>query len=86
MSNGPIQNPSDASQGPNGSTSPDGLYQEKDELRVYTLDPSGELKKLVWHNEQAHGLDSRNPILLQQLEREIDKAYPNKPASSQPGP
>jgi hypothetical protein len=83
---GPNQNPGDASQGPNGSTSPDGLNQEKDELKVYTLDARGKLKNLLWHSEQVHGLNTPNLILLQQLESEIDEAYPKPRATSQPNP
>ena len=83
---GPIQNPADASQATNGDASPDGFYQERDELKVYTLDANGKLKKLLWRNEQVNGLDSRSLLLVQQLEREIDKAYPNPPPSSQSAP
>jgi hypothetical protein len=86
VSAGPIQNPADASQATNGEASPDGSYQERDELKVYTLDANGKLKKLLWRNEQVHGLDPRSLLLVQQLEREIDKAYPNPPATSPSAP
>jgi hypothetical protein len=86
ISHSPIQNPADASQGPNSSNSPDGFDRERDELKVYSLDANGKLKNLLWHNEQVRGFDAPNLILLQQLEREIDKAYPNPPATSQSNP
>jgi len=86
ISHSPTQNPADASQSTPGSTSPDGLNQERDELKVYTLDPNGKLKNLLWHNEQVRGLDTPNLLLLQQLEREIDKAYPATPANKQSTP
>lgn len=85
-SHSPIQDPADASQGPNGSNSPDGFNQERDELKVYTLDANGKLKNILWHSEQIRGLDTPNLLLLKQLEREIDKEYPDPPATKQSNP
>jgi hypothetical protein len=85
-SRAPIQNPSDASQGPNGSTSPDSFNVEGDDLKVYTLGPDGKLKDMLWHRELDRGLDAPNLILLRQLEHEVDKAYPNPPATSRSNP
>jgi hypothetical protein len=82
----PIQNPADTSEGSNGSSSPDGLDLEKDELKVYTLDPNGKLKNILWHNESARGLDAPKLVLLKQLEHEIDRTYPHPPATSQSNP
>jgi len=82
----PIQNPADASQGSNEGTINDGFTQQKDELKVYTLDPNGKLKNLLWHNEQVRGLDTPNLILLQQLEIDIDKAYPTPSPTKQSTP
>jgi len=82
----PIQNPADASEGSNGGSSPDGLDLEKDELKVYTLDPNGKLKELLWHNESVRGLDAPNLMLLKELEQEIDKNDPHPPATSQSNP
>lgn len=85
-SRSPIQDPADASEGSNRSSSTDGLDVEKDELKVYTLGPNGKLKDLLWHNESARGLDAPNLMLLKQLEREIDRTYPHPPATSQSNP
>jgi len=82
----PIQNPADASQASNDGTINDGFTQQKDELKVYTLDPNGKLKNLLWHNEQVRGLDTPNLILLQQLEIDIDKAYPTPSPTKQSTP
>ena len=86
ISHNPTQNPAGASQSSNDGTLNDGFTQEKDELKVYTLDPNGKLKNLLWHNEQVRGLDTPNLILLQQLELEIDKAYPVPPTTKQSVP
>ena len=82
----PVQNPADASEASNGSSSSEGLDLEKDELKVYTLDSSGKLKEILWHNESARGLDAPNLMLLKQLEHEIDRTYPHVPATSQSNP
>jgi hypothetical protein len=82
----PAQDPADASEGSNGSSSPDGLDLEKDELKVYALGSDGKLKDLLWHNESERGLDAPNLILLKQLEHEIDRTYPHPPATSQSNP
>jgi hypothetical protein len=62
------------------------LDLEKDELKVYTLDPNGKLKELLWHNESVRGLDAPNLMLLKELEQEIDKNDPHPPATSQSNP
>jgi len=82
----PVQNPADASEGSNGSSSPDGSDLEQDELKVYTLGPNGKLKDLLWHNESDRGLDAPKLMLLKQLEHEIDRTYPHPPATSQSNP
>jgi len=84
-SHAPIQDPADASQG-SGNNSADGLTREKDELRVYTLQPDGKLKGPIWKDEWDRGLESPNVFLLQRLKSEVEKAYPNTPANKQPTP
>jgi hypothetical protein len=81
----PLQNPADASQGPNSSNdSPDGYVHEKDELRVYTIQPNGKLKGPIWEGELERGLNGPDVLLLQRLKGEVEKAYPSTPAKKQP--
>lgn len=82
----PIQDPSDASQSSQNPNSTGGLTEQKDELRVYTLQPNGKLKGPLWHDEQLRGLESPNLILLQRLKEEVEKAYPTTPAKQQTTP
>jgi hypothetical protein len=82
----PIQDPADASQSPGSNGSPDGLTHEKDELRVYTIQPDGKLKGPIWIDEQERGLNAPSLFLLQRLKSEIEKAYPAAPANKQPNP
>jgi len=82
----PIYNPNDASQTPGSPISPDGLNQEKDELRVYTLDSKGKLQGPLWHSEQENGLQGANCVLLRRLRDDVEKAYPNTPATKQSAP
>ena len=84
-SHAPIQDPADASQG-SGNNSPDGLTREKDELRVYTIQPDGKLKGPIWKDEWDRGLESPNVFLLQRLKGEVEKAYPAAPANKQTTP
>jgi hypothetical protein len=86
VNRGPVQNPSDASQGQNGSNPQDSFNLERDDLKVYAPNPDGKLKGVLWHRELDRGLDAPNLILLRQLEHEIDKAYPNPPAASSSNP
>ncbi len=85
-SQGPIaqghgaQNPADASNS-DGTTTEAGRRREKDQLRIYTRDPSNKLRGPLWRDEQDRGLDPARPILLDRLRLEIDKAFPaNKSA------
>jgi hypothetical protein len=82
----PIRDPADASQGPNNNDSPDGLTREKDELRVYTIQPNGKLKGPLWSDELDRGLNSPNILLLQRLKVDVEKAYPAAPPNKQPTP
>lgn len=82
----PIQDPSDASQSGTNTNSPDGLTQEKDELRVYTIQSDGKLKGPIWRGEQERGLNGPHVLLLRRLKDEVEKAYPNAPAKQQPTP
>jgi hypothetical protein len=82
----PIHDPADASQGTNDNGSPDGLTREKDELRVYTIQPNGKLKGPIWSDEVDRGLNSPNILLLQRLKIYVEKAYPAVPPNKQPTP
>ena len=76
------QNPADASQSSaNDNNSADGFAQEKDELKVYTLDPNNKLKGPIWTSEQIRGLETPNVLLFQRLKQEVEKAYPATPAT-----
>jgi hypothetical protein len=75
----PIQNPADASQ--NSPTDAAGTGREQDELRVYTFGQDGKLKGPIWRSQMDNGLLAPNLFLLQQLKREVEKAYPNSPAT-----
>lgn len=85
-SRSPLQNPADASQGSTNDNNSDGFTQEKDELKVYTLDPNNKLKGPIWTSEQIRGLDTPNILLFQRLKQEIEKAYPSPPATKQSNP
>jgi hypothetical protein len=82
----PIQDPSDVSQSGTNTGSPDGLTQEKDQLRVYTIQSDGKLKGPIWRDEQERGLNGPNVLLLRRLKDEVEKAYPSAPAKRQPTP
>ncbi len=82
----PIQDPSDASQNGAGNSSPDGLTQEKDELRVYTIQSDGKLKGPIWRSEQERGLNGPNSLLLRRLKDEVEKSYPAQSAKPQSTP
>jgi hypothetical protein len=86
VSHSPIQDPSDASQSGTNTNSPDGLTQEKDELRVYTIQSDGKLKGPIWRSEQERGLSGPNALLLRRLKDEVEKAYPSPPAKPQSTP
>jgi hypothetical protein len=82
----PMQNPADASQsGPNNNY-PDGMTQEKDQLRVYTIQADGKLKGPIWRSEQERGLNRPNVLLLRRLKDEVEKAYPGTPAKGPTAP
>jgi hypothetical protein len=81
-----MPDPGDASQGGNNTSLQDGLIQEKDELRVYTNQPDGKLKGLIWRSELESGLSGPNLLLLQRLKADVEKAYPNPPAKPQSNP
>jgi len=82
----PVQDPSDASQSGTTNNSPDGLTQEKDELRVYTIQSDGKLKGPIWRGELERGLTGPNPLLLRRLKDEVEKSYPAQPAKPQSTP
>ena len=82
----PIQDPADASQSGTTTNSPDGLTQEKDELRVYTIQSDGKLKGPLWRSELERGLNGPNPLLLRRLKDEVEKSYPAQPAKPQSAP
>ena len=82
----PIQNPADASRGPNDSTSQDGFRREKDQLSVYTLQSNGKLKGPIWNDEMDRGLQSPSILLLQRLKAQVEKAYPSTPAKKRSTP
>ena len=82
----PLQNPADASTGPDGSTSQDGFRREKDRLGIYTLQSNGKLKGPIWSDEVDRGLESPGILLLQRLKSDVEKAYPGAPAKKQSTP
>jgi hypothetical protein len=82
----PIQDPSDPAQNGTNTGSPEGLNQEKDQLRVYTIQSDGKLKGPIWSSEQERGLNGPNVLLLRRLKDEVEKAYPGAPAKQQPTP
>lgn len=80
----PIQNPADASQA--SPTDAAGTGREKDELRVYTFGQDGKLKGPIWRSQMDNGLLAPNLFLLQQLKYDVQKAYPNPPATQSATP
>jgi hypothetical protein len=82
----PIQDPSDPSQSGTNTSYPDGLTQDKDQLRVYTIQSDGKLMGPIWRSEQERGLNGPDVLLLRRLKDEVEKAYPNPPAKQQPTP
>ena len=82
----PLQDPTDASQGPGNNGSPDGLTREKDQLWVYTIQPDGKLKGPIWNDNQERGLNTSNILLFQRLKLEVEKTYPATPTNKQPNP
>jgi hypothetical protein len=86
ISHSPIQDPADASQAGNNTGSPDGMTQEKDELRVYTIQSDGKLKGPIWRSDQERGLNGPNSLLLRRLKDDVEKVYPRPPAKPHPSP
>jgi hypothetical protein len=82
----PLSNPGDASQPSLSSNAPDGPTQEKDELRVYTLDSKGKLQGPLWRSEQENGLLGANGPLIRRLKDDVERAYPANPSTKQSTP
>ena len=49
---------------------------DDDMLRVYMLNPDGQLVGPIWNRSQTDGLDAPQVALLQQLKAAVERAYP----------
>ena len=56
----------------------------EDMLRVYSVNPDGSRGALLWTGAMQDGLSAPQVLLVKQLKREVDRAYPPQTAS-QPG-
>jgi hypothetical protein len=68
-----------------GSTGPGGGLVTEDLLEVRLVNADGKLTSPVWARAHEEGLNGPQVMLFKLLRDEVDKAYPNPPAS-QPAP